>query len=129
MGDGGSCSGEAREQINCSTSGCPIDCRWGSWSLYSSCSRSCGGGTQRRTRSKTVNERNGGLCSGQSSETIDCNKNGCPVNCQWGSWGSYGGCSRTCKGGTKCKYRQKTVNEADGGSCSGSFSYCKSCNT
>merc|ERR1739844_890095 len=43
-----------------------VDCQWSSWTARGSCSKSCGSGTQRYTRYKTVTERNGGSCPGSS---------------------------------------------------------------
>ena len=43
----------------------------------------------------------------------------------WGSWGSYGSCSKECGGGRQTQYRSCSGL----GSCSGSSSYTRSCNT
>ena len=43
----------------------------------------------------------------------------------WGSWGSYGSCSKECDGGSQTQYRSCSGL----GSCSGSSSYTRSCNT
>ena len=42
------------------------------------CSDSCGGGLLTKTRSKTVEEANGGVCDDQFSVTEDCNIDICP---------------------------------------------------
>ena len=69
-------------------------CRVSSWSSWSSCSRSCGGGTSSRSRRKTVSESCGGRCPYSLSSSKRCNTNCCPVNCvyTWGSWSSCVGC-------------------------------------
>ena len=54
-----------------------VDCHWSSWNI-GDCSVSCGGGSLTKTRSKTVEEANGGTCGGQSSDTEICNPNLCP---------------------------------------------------
>ena len=55
------------------------NCKWSSWSSYSSCSKSCGsGGTQSRTRSKTQVEKYGGSCSGSTSHSKSCLVKHCP---------------------------------------------------
>ena len=51
------------------------------------------------------------------------------VNCQWGNWYSWGGCTRSCGGGTRTRYRSKTVIEEYGGTCSGSTTATENCNT
>ncbi|CAH1233664.1 UMOD [Branchiostoma lanceolatum] len=56
---------------------CPVvDCQWGGWSDWSSCSATCGpDGTQYRTRSVAANAQCGGSdCSGTDSEIQACNR-------------------------------------------------------
>jgi len=62
---------------------------WSSWS-YGTCSKSCGGGTQRGTRScSNPRPLNGGRnCGGSSVTTRQCNTHGCPGWCQNG-WKYY----------------------------------------
>jgi len=59
-----------------------VNCQWDSWNSWQSCSKSCGGGTQKRTRSKLVVAQNGGNgCSnGSNNETRSCNTNNCPAS-------------------------------------------------
>ena len=56
-----------------------VDCDWGEWSKEpSACSKTCGDGTRKYTRSKSVKEENGGICSGTSENTEKCNLGECP---------------------------------------------------
>ena len=55
-----------------------VDCQWSSWTPIGSCSKSCGGGSQKSKRYKTVSESNGGSCSGLSEKTYSCNTQKCP---------------------------------------------------
>ena len=55
-----------------------MDCVWGPWSTYSTCSKSCGGGRKSRTRQKDVQEKNGGLCEGTGVDKTSCNTENCP---------------------------------------------------
>ena len=52
---------------------------WSGWSGYSSCSKSCGGGQQTKTRSCTNPPPSGGgsECFGSSNDTRSCNTNFC----------------------------------------------------
>ena len=50
------------------------------------------------------------------------------VYCQWGSWESAGGCSRTCDGGTRTRIRSKTRTEINT-ACGGSATKIEECNT
>ena len=45
-----------------------VDCVWGSWTNYGECNSN----TKSRTRTKTVVEKNGGQCSGSSTESKAC---------------------------------------------------------
>ena len=105
-----------------------------------------------KTRSKTLEEANGGTCNGASSETEECNTHNCPgaqlfirdhifiiycitisnnslvVNCQWGDWNS-GDCSKSCGLGQMTKTRVKARVEAHGGTCSGDTTSTEACNT
>ena len=53
---------------------------WSAWSSYGACSVTCGTGSKSRTRSCTnPSPSNGGAdCSGDSTETADCNTESCP---------------------------------------------------
>ena len=55
------------------------DCIWGSWSEWSTCSKSCGGGTQLHFRRVATYETKGGQCSGESEEEQECNTDICPA--------------------------------------------------
>ena len=48
------------------------NCVWTEW-RESGCSIKCGEGTMNRTRSKTIEEKNGGICSGSPIEITRCN--------------------------------------------------------
>ncbi len=66
----------------------PTDCEWGAWGQWGdwgACSVTCGGGTQSRsrTRSITLREVCGGTCteSGRDTESQSCNTHPCQVPC------------------------------------------------
>merc|ERR1712050_745228 len=56
-----------------------IDCEWNSWSHWSTCSASCGGGEQSRKRERAREKRLdfGQPCRGPSSEREACNTMAC----------------------------------------------------
>ena len=51
---------------------------WGSWSSFSPCSSTCGGGTRTRTRECKDSANEGAECPGDSSQTETCNTEECP---------------------------------------------------
>ncbi|XP_060071250.1 uncharacterized protein LOC132551155 [Ylistrum balloti] len=130
---GNSCSGSSSEAKSCTKSACPIDGNWANWGSWTSCTRTCGGGTKRRSRtcSNPAKAHGGKDCAGSSSQDTSCNTQSCAVHGAWASWGSYGSCSRTCGGGVKKRYRTCTnPAPAHGGNdCPNSNEGSASCNT
>ena len=95
---------------------CPIDCI-GSWGEYGGCSTTCGPGTKTREYSVTTPAQHGGqACPANDGDTEDtaCNEGPCPVDCV-GSWGGWGGCSRSCGGGQKTRTYSITTSAQHGG--------------
>jgi len=58
------------------------DGNWGVWSPWATCSATCGGGTQARTRNcDSPAPSNGGLiCAGSATENQACNTAACPIS-------------------------------------------------
>ena len=55
------------------------NCKWGNWTKWTSCSKSCGGGSQRRTRKVAKYAQPGGRkCSGSKRASRFCNTEQCP---------------------------------------------------
>jgi len=115
----------------CNDGPCPIDCVWNPWSAYSSCSVTCGPGTQTATRSISVQAQyNGVQCTDLTNTTnvINCNLGICPVNCVWGAWSAFSPCNVSCPNGGTLPSRSgyfwhnRTIAVAQAGSgsaCSG----------
>ena len=99
---GGTCFGTFERRTDCNTRSCPskfyviptyyvwfnciiitcyilsVHCQWSEWTYLSSdCSKKCGGGTQKETRHKIVEENPGGTCSGAAERKTDCNTQSC----------------------------------------------------
>ena len=50
------------------------------------------------------------------------------MNCVWGVWDQWGGCSKNCGGGQQSRSRTKIIPQSNGGSCQGSGSENQPCN-
>ncbi|XP_070194155.1 SCO-spondin-like isoform X2 [Littorina saxatilis] len=99
-----------RETQSCAQTTCPIHGNWGFWGTWSSCSATCGGGSQSRIRfcNNPPPSNGGASCSPSTGnrETLACAQNACaPVNGTWGVWGSWAACSATCGSGTRTRIR------------------------
>ncbi|XP_046331615.2 SCO-spondin-like [Haliotis rufescens] len=115
---GEDCVGPATKVTNktCNIGGCPVHGSWSEWvESTSTCSASCGGGSQTITRTRTCNNpapSNGGEdCVGESKEedSEECNSGGCPVNGSWSVWTVLtGDCSASCGGGSQTITRTRT---------------------
>ena len=53
-----------------------IPCEWSEWAR-GDCSVECGAGIRTKTRSKTVEEKDGGTCVGETTEIEDCKDREC----------------------------------------------------
>ena len=106
------------------------DCKWGSYGEWSHCSKTCGGGEKYRQRSEFKPASNGGkACEGKATETKRCNWKACPVDCEWGSYGEWSSCSKTCGGGEKSRSRLVAKPAFNGGlACEGDTLETKICN-
>ena len=59
---------------------------------------------------------NGGLeCQGEAIEVNTCNTNPCPVDCEWGPYGQWSQCSKSCGRGKKSRTRSVAVPASNGG--------------
>ena len=101
---GANCTGKATKEQSCNTHRCPgmyrayiisdvqgsvcliqfqlsiiVDCTWGNWGPWGSCSTTCGGGTQNSTRVFDRPAQNGGdNCTGNATKEQSCNTHSCP---------------------------------------------------
>ncbi|XP_074508647.1 adhesion G protein-coupled receptor B1 isoform X6 [Sebastes fasciatus] len=75
---GSECRGEWLETVDCFLGECPVDGKWQPWSLWSGCSKTCGGASQQRTRICYGPFFEGQACPGEREEVRRCNEKRCP---------------------------------------------------
>lgn len=110
IGDTLGCNTALEEVKACQDKECDgIDCLWGEWEDWNSCTSTCGGGIQRRNRIIVVSPQNGGrLCEPKDKyEVSACNTHSCNecVDGRWSSWGSWGKCSSECSPAYRVRHR------------------------
>ncbi|WAR27191.1 ADT1-like protein [Mya arenaria] len=131
---GSPCNGSAEAMENCNIEKCPIAGHWSNWSLPTDCSLSCGGGVQTRNRSCVFDDPDAphlSECFGNTTETLDCNTQHCPVDGVWKAWNAWHQCSVTCGGGNRVRDRDCFFppDIAQGESCAGQKTEIEQCNT
>lgn len=111
-----SCNNNAlvsRDQ-SCPSDTCPITDQsssiyrgqWSTWSLWTSCSTTCGGGYRKRNRACSIT----GQCEGSEDETETCSTESCPsvlrTGNEWSTWTEWNHCSVSCGRGSQARYRK-----------------------
>eukprot|EP00937_MAST-01D_sp_MAST-1D-sp2_P007555 g7555.t1 len=126
------CEGEA--QGVCAVIPCPVNGGWGAWG---DCTRSCGGGTERRRCDRPSPMYGGRPCAvsrppagrpppaaGEDGVVVaarPCNTQACAVRVD-GRWGSWGVCSATCGVGHQTRQCDRPAPQNGGAPCAGAAS-------
>jgi len=111
--NGGVPCGNATELRDC-TNLC-VDCLWTEWTAWDTCSQSCNGGAQGRSRSVARTVQGGGSnCTGDSAEERNCSTWKCPVDCDMDDWSDWTTCVPHCAG-THARSRTIRVAAENGG--------------
>merc|ERR1711881_269332 len=131
---GDDCTGNAADSDSCNEKKCPIDGKWSDYGAFTDCSKSCGGGTQSKSRTCTnpAPQFDGKDCEGEADLVQDCNADACPqpIHGKWSDYGEWGACNATCGGGEQIRERNCTNPEpAHGGdTCTGETTESQPCN-
>uniref|UniRef100_A0A8D2ECW6 SCO-spondin n=1 Tax=Theropithecus gelada TaxID=9565 RepID=A0A8D2ECW6_THEGE len=84
--------------------GC-VDCVLAPWSVWSSCSRSCGLGLTFQRQELLRPPLPGGSCPPDRFRSQSCFVQACPVAGAWAMWEAWGPCSVSCGGGHQSRRR------------------------
>lgn len=103
------------------------DCEVSDW-IPDECSRTCGGGVQKLTRSVVVPANMGSACPPLVMQR-KCNEQQCPVDCKLEAWSGWSACSAECGGGIKQRVRATILRSAFGGQPCEATSESVSCNS
>uniref|UniRef100_H2ZIH0 Peptidase S1 domain-containing protein n=1 Tax=Ciona savignyi TaxID=51511 RepID=H2ZIH0_CIOSA len=126
---GATCVGRASRSQICNDVICPSWAGYGSWS---SCSRTCGGGTRTRSRGcSNGNVGQDGCPTSGATQSQLCNTQACQsAQPTWSDFGSWSGCSTTCGVGSRSRTRVCIGGSIGVVGCeAGGESATQSCNT
>jgi hypothetical protein len=125
---GGSTCPNLEDTRDCNVHHCPVHCITESWTDYSTCTKTCGGGEQTRSRGVIVEENHGGDGCGDLLQTRSCNQHSCSVDCVVSDFSHWSACSATCGGGSQLRSRLMTTEPLHGGKVCPSLVETKDCN-
>jgi len=119
---------ELSKTQKCNKHACQVNCKVGRWSPFSRCSKTCGGGLQKRTRPIETMHANGGENCPTLEHERSCNSQPCPINCVVSAWTPFSQCSAKCNGGTRLRTRTTKVRAKYGGTLCPVLSDFQECN-
>jgi hypothetical protein len=126
---GAVCSTVTSEDVPCNTQPCPIDCVMSDWVNQGTCSTSCGGGQQQQVRTVKISSAYGGqTCPTNTTQSVPCNTQPCPIDCVMGPWSNQGSCSANCGGGSQQQVRSVQTQPQYGGKACPATTQSISCN-
>ena len=127
MRNGGYACPYLKEQRKCNQFACPRNCIFGDFGAWTTCTKSCGTGSQRRSRS-VQQPQNGGSACPHTAETRSCNRHSCPKNCIIRDFGAWTTCTKSCGGGSQRRTRDNT-QPVNGGTACPHSAETRPCNT
>eukprot|EP00992_Anisonema_acinus_P015677 TRINITY_DN9845_c0_g1_i1.p1 TRINITY_DN9845_c0_g1~~TRINITY_DN9845_c0_g1_i1.p1 ORF type:complete len:1608 (-),score=285.57 TRINITY_DN9845_c0_g1_i1:1661-6484(-) len=102
---------------SCASDCCPVDCVVEEWTGWSTCSATCGSGTQSRSRGVITQASCYGVGCPALTEDQPCSTECCPQDCQLGEWSGWTECDRDCGGGVRTRTRQVVLPQCEGAPC------------
>ena len=115
---------------SCNEGLCPVDCNIGAWSTWSECTKTCGEGSQERTRTELPGNPDTKVCP-NLGEVRKCSEQSCAVTvpCNFSAWGEPTACSATCGGGYYTRTRVVSTHPGSGGTPCPALEESVACNT
>ena len=114
------------ETRRCNAHSCAIPCVVGAWNAWTACTKSCGTGSQTRSRSLRQPENGGKKCP-HRNEARSCNDHACAADCNIGTWGAWNSCSKSCGTGYQ-KRTRSNMQPVDGGKACPHSAETRQCN-
>ena len=111
---GGAPCGEMEQTQPCTNGVCPIECVTSSFSAWSACSKTCGGGEQTRVRHIVTRAQHGATCP-SLAQTRACGRAPCPSDCVVTAFGNWSACTRSCGAGEQRRSRAELHRAQHGG--------------
>jgi hypothetical protein len=110
--NGGTSCPVLSDSRQCNTSPCPVNCVVSDWGAWGTCDKTCGGGTQTKSRTVIQPANYGGQPCPSLEEQQACNIQGCPVNCVVSGWSDWSECDEN---GNQYRSRNILTESANGG--------------
>jgi len=128
--NGGKACPHSAETRGCNSHVCPIDCSVADFEAWTTCTMSCGTGSQKRKRAN-VEPKFGGKACPHYTETRACNVAPCPINGGWTAFDAWSACSKSCDGGETMRARTctKPAPQFGGKPCPNHAKETKNCNS
>ncbi|XP_048581714.1 uncharacterized protein LOC5511228 isoform X2 [Nematostella vectensis] len=97
--------GPETEKKSCELVECSSHCTCGAWAPWSTCTATCGGGFQERTRDCVPPKHGKMTCQDELKETRLCRPEPCPIDGKFAEWSPWTPCSVSCGIGLKNRTR------------------------
>jgi hypothetical protein len=111
--NGGQACPKLSDSASCNTHGCSLGCKLTPFTGWSACSRSCGTGYMRRSRT-LVGQLRRSTCPALV-QVAPCRTSACPVDCVVSNFTQWTLCSSSCSGGIRWRMRSIERSVAYGG--------------